>query len=53
MGKIEIKVINIKFIKKIIKLNLLKLVKYKNIVIIAMKIKILKGFTINQRILDR
>ena len=53
MGKKEIKVINIKLIKKIIKLNFLKLIKCKNIVNIVVKIKILKGFTINQRILDR
>tara|TARA_A100001015_G_scaffold29757_1_gene33133 strand:- start:679 stop:825 length:147 start_codon:yes stop_codon:yes gene_type:complete len=45
--------INIKLIKKIIKLTLLKLKKYKEIENKVMKIKILKGFNINQRILDR
>ena len=49
----EMNAINIKLIKKIIKLNLLKLKKYKEIENKVMKIKILKGFNINQRILDR
>ena len=46
-------VINTKLIKKIIKLNLLNLIKYKNIEREVIKIKILKGFNINQRILER
>ena len=45
--------INTKLIKKIIKLNLLNLIKYKNMESKVTKIKILKGFNINQRILDR
>ena len=45
--------ISIKLIKKIIKLNLLKLKKYKEIENKVIKIKILKGFNINQRILER
>ena len=49
----EMNAINIKLIKKIIKLNLLKLKKYKEIENKVIKIKMLKGFNINQRILDR
>ena len=45
--------INIKLIKKIIKLNLLNLIKYKNNESKVIKIKILKGLNINQRILER
>ena len=45
--------INTKLIRKIIKLNLLNLTKYKNMESKVTKIKILKGFNINQRILDR
>ena len=45
--------INTKLIKEIIKLNLLNLIKYKNIESKVIKIKILKGFNINQRILER
>ena len=45
--------INTKLIKKIIKLNLLNLIKYKNMESKVIKIKILKGFNINQRILER
>tara|TARA_Y100000589_G_scaffold306491_1_gene321302 strand:+ start:67 stop:213 length:147 start_codon:yes stop_codon:yes gene_type:complete len=45
--------INTKLIKKIIKLNLLNLIKYKNIESKVIKIKILKGLNINQSILDR
>ena len=45
--------INIKLIKKIIRLTLLKLKKYKEIENKVIKIKMLKGFNINQKILDR
>ena len=45
--------INTKLIKKIIELNLLNLIKYKNIENKVIKIKILKGLNINQIILDR
>ena len=49
----EMNAINIKLIKKIIRLTLLKLKKYKEIENKVIKIKMLKGFNINQKILDR